>query len=69
MVLYILTGYRVLGIVYLNQPSGARHTLISYHNILIYFTCERNTNYNIDEQKNIIIQFFLWKSIPYNDAS
>ena len=32
MVLYILTGYRVLGIVYLYQLSGACHTHISYHN-------------------------------------
>ena len=31
MVLYILTGYRVLGIICLNQLSGARHTHISYH--------------------------------------
>ena len=30
LVLYILTGYQVLGIVYLNQLSGAGHT----HNIL-----------------------------------
>ena len=26
MVLYVLTGDRVLGIVYLNQLTGARHT-------------------------------------------
>ena len=26
MVFYILTSYRVLGIVYLNQLTGARHT-------------------------------------------
>ena len=26
LVLYILTGYQVLGIVYLDQLSGARHT-------------------------------------------
>ena len=32
MVLYILTGYQVLGIAYLNQLSGAHHTHISYHN-------------------------------------
>ena len=32
MVLYIMTGYQVLGIVYLNQLLDARHTLISYHN-------------------------------------
>ena len=31
MVLYILTGYQVLSIVYLDQLSGARHTHISYH--------------------------------------
>ena len=31
MLLYILTGYRVLGIVYLDQLSGARYTHISYH--------------------------------------
>ena len=31
MVLYILTGYQVLGIVYLDQLSGAHHTQISYH--------------------------------------
>ena len=30
LVLYILTGYQVLGIVFLDQLSGARHT----HNIL-----------------------------------
>ena len=30
---YILTGYWVLGIVYLDQLSGARHTHISYHNM------------------------------------
>ena len=33
MVLYILIGYWVLGIVYLNQLSGARHTHISYYDI------------------------------------
>ena len=31
MVLYILTGYRVLSIVYLKQLQGARHTHISFH--------------------------------------
>ena len=31
MVLYILTGYRALSIVYLNQLSGGSHTQISYH--------------------------------------
>ena len=31
MLLYIWTSYRVLGIVYLNQLKGARHTHISYH--------------------------------------
>ena len=31
MVLYILTGYRVLGIVCLDQLYGACHTHISYH--------------------------------------
>ena len=31
MVLNILTGYQVLGIVYLDQLSCARHTHISYH--------------------------------------
>ena len=30
--LYILTGLARLGIVYLDQLSGARHTHISYHN-------------------------------------
>ena len=30
-----MTGYRVLGIVYLDQLSGARHTHISNHNNLI----------------------------------
>ena len=30
MVLYILTGYRVLGIVYLDQLTGARQTH-TYH--------------------------------------
>ena len=34
MVLYILTGYHVLGIAYLNQLTGAHHIHISYHNIL-----------------------------------
>ena len=34
IVLYILTGYQVLIIVYLNQLLGARHTHISYHNTL-----------------------------------
>ena len=33
MVLYISTGYRVLGIVCLDQLKGSRHTHISYHNI------------------------------------
>ena len=33
MVLYILTSYQVLGILYLDQLLGARHTHISYHNI------------------------------------
>ena len=32
--LYILTGYQVLGIVYLDQISGARHIHISYHDTL-----------------------------------
>ena len=31
MVLYILTSYRVLSIVYLDQLKGACHTHISYH--------------------------------------
>ena len=31
MVLYISTGYRVLGIVYLDQLKGPRHTHIFYH--------------------------------------
>ena len=35
MVLYILTGYQVLGIVYLDQLTGARHT----HTYLIRITC------------------------------
>ena len=34
MVLYILTGYRVLGIVYLDQLKGASHT-----HILVGITC------------------------------
>ena len=29
---YILTGYRMLGIVNLDQLTGARHTHISHHN-------------------------------------
>ena len=33
MVLYISTGYRVLGIVCLDQLKGSRHTHILYHNI------------------------------------
>ena len=37
MVLYILTGYRVLRIVYLDQRKGAHHTHISYHNIPLFF--------------------------------
>ena len=32
MVLYISTGYWVLGIECLDQLKGARHTHISYHN-------------------------------------
>ena len=39
MVLYVLTGYRVLGIVYLNQLTGDRHT----HTYLItikHMNCE-----------------------------
>ena len=39
MVLYILTGYQVLGIVYLDQLSGARHTHISYHDRGNELTC------------------------------
>ena len=35
MVLYILTGYWVLSIVYLNQLSGACHVHISYYDIAI----------------------------------
>ena len=31
MVLYISTGYLMLGIVYLDQLKGAHHTHISYH--------------------------------------
>ena len=34
MVLYILTSYRVLGIVYLDQLKGACHTHISYHDVM-----------------------------------
>ena len=34
MVLYILTNYKVLDIVYLDQLSGASHTHISYHDIV-----------------------------------
>ena len=34
MVLYILTSYRVLGIVYLHQLSGARPTHILEQSIL-----------------------------------
>ena len=30
--LYISTGYQVLGIICLDQLKGARHTHISYHN-------------------------------------
>ena len=30
--LYVLTSYRVLGIIYLDQLLGACHTHISYHN-------------------------------------
>ena len=33
MVLYILNGYWVLGIVYLDQLKGAGHTHISYHDL------------------------------------
>ena len=32
--LYILTDYKVLDIVYLDQLSGASHTHISYHDIV-----------------------------------
>ena len=32
--LYILTGYWLLSIVYLDQLSCARHTNISYHEII-----------------------------------
>ena len=35
MVLFILTGYRVLDSVYLNQLSGACHPHIFYHDIII----------------------------------
>ena len=35
MVLYIFTGYRVLGIVYLDQLLGACHMHISNHDIQI----------------------------------
>ena len=31
MVLYISTGFQVLGIVYLDQLKGAHYTHISYH--------------------------------------
>ena len=34
--LIFLTGYKVLGIVYLNQVSGAPYTQISYHDTLIF---------------------------------
>ena len=34
MVLYMLTSYWILGIVYLDQLKGARHTHIFYHDIL-----------------------------------
>ena len=32
MVFYLLTGYRLLGIVNLDQLQGAYHTHTSYHN-------------------------------------
>ena len=34
MVLYLSTGYRLLGVVYLDQLQGARHTHTSYHDTL-----------------------------------
>ena len=39
MVLYILTSYQVLGIVYLDQLSGALRTHISYHDRWIKSVC------------------------------
>ena len=33
--MYIVTGYQVLGIVYFDQLSGARHTHISYQDNMI----------------------------------
>ena len=43
MVLYILTGYLVLGIAYLDKLSGARHTNISYHDTNL----EKNQTVNL----------------------
>ena len=46
MVLYILTGYHVLGIVYLDQLSGAHHTHIFYHdNEMMCLTLYQNYFY------------------------
>ena len=42
--LYILTGYRVLGIVSLDQLTGARHT--HTYLITIYSTCPSQINAN-----------------------
>ena len=38
MVWYILTGYWVLIIVYLDQLKGAHHTHISYHDNRFFYT-------------------------------
>ena len=43
MVLYILTGYLVLGIAYLDKLSGARHTSISSHDTNL----EKNQTVNL----------------------
>ena len=44
MVLYFSTGYRVLGIVYLDQLKGACHTHISNHVILTAYLVEYTYN-------------------------
>ena len=53
MVLYFSTGYRVLGIVYLDQLKGACHTHISNHVILTAYLVEYT--YNIMYNSNFVL--------------
>ena len=62
-----LTGYQVLGIVYLDQLAGAQHTHISYHNIILHLSwpqkIDKGRTFGIDNTKN------LWMVYNINNTS